>query len=269
MGKTTDYKLCHILITGASSGLGAALALHYAEKGTLLFLAGRNEERLGNVAGQCQEKGAQVITGLFDVCEAEEAESWIKQCHAYAPLDLVIANAGISAGSDLAERANDMRIFRVNLDGVLNVFYPAAELMSAQGRGQIALMSSLAGYRGWPGAPAYCASKAAVKTFGESMRTPMARRGVKLNVICPGFIKTPLTDRNNFSMPFLMSAPRAAEIIARGLKRNKSRIAFPFPAVFVAWFFSVLPDSLAQCFLKHSPDKPLVAGQEDSSNCEN
>jgi len=127
--------------------------------------------------------------------------------------------------------------------------------MIARGRGQIALMSSLAGWRGWPGAPAYCASKAAVKIYGESLRGALSGTGVKVSVICPGFVESQMTAVNDFPMPFLVSAEKAARIIRRGLEKDRSRISFPFPAVFFSWWFAVLPDALVQKLLGKTPSK--------------
>jgi len=220
----------HILLTGASSGIGAALAAIYAAPGVRLSLHGRNERRLDEVAEQAQQKGALVNAKSGDVGYAEALGAWIADCDRAQPLDLLIANAGISAGtgrqgeSDAQARA----IFSVNVNGVLHTVQPAIALMRPRGRGQIAIMSSLAGFRGFPGAPTYSASKAAVRVYGEALRDELAPRGIAVNVICPGFIKTPMTDVNHFPMPFIMDAERAAHIIRRGLAHNRARIAFPW-----------------------------------------
>jgi short-subunit dehydrogenase len=170
--------------------------------------------------------------------------TWIAACEAAGPLDLLIANAGISAGvggePDFA--AQTRLIFGVNLDGVLNTVLPAVEAMRQRGQGQIALVASVAGFRGLPSAPAYCASKAAVKVWGEGLRGWLAQDGVGVSVILPGFVESRITAANDFSMPFLMSAERAAAKIKRGLARNQGRIAFPWPTVFVSWVGRHLPE---------------------------
>ena len=153
--------------------------------------------------------------------------AWIEGADRQAPLDLVIANAGVS-GSQLPPGPERTRaIFRVNLDGVLNTIEPAQAVMLARGRGHLALMSSLASFRGFPNAPAYCSSKAAVRVLGEGLRGRLGQSGIVVSVICPGFVATPMTADNRFSMPLLMSPDRAAAIIERGLARGKARIAFP------------------------------------------
>jgi short-subunit dehydrogenase len=177
--------------------------------------------------------------------------AWIEGIDRARPLDLVIANAGISTGRGREEDGETMRqVFAVNVDGVLNTVLPAIPLLRARRRGQIALMGSLAGFRGLPSATAYSASKAAVKSLGESWRLLLERDGIGVSVICPGFVTTRMTARNKVRMPFLMPAERAASIIATGLARNRPRIAFPFPTAAVSWLMEALPagwsDALAR-----------------------
>ena len=249
-----------ILITGASSGIGAALARAYAAPGVRLALSGRNEARLTMVAGLCRGAGAEVTAALRDVTDAEAMTAWIAELDGARPLDLVIANAGISAGTAGGgeDRTQSEAVFAVNLDGVRNTVLPAIELMRVRGRGQIALMSSLAAFRGFPGAPAYCASKAAVRIWGEALRGHLAGEGVGVSVICPGFVRSRMTEVNDFPMPFLMDAERAAVIIRRGLARNRGRIAFPWPTYFWAWLLGVLPIPLTDPLLRQMPQKSAV-----------
>jgi short-subunit dehydrogenase len=117
------------------------------------------------------------------------------------------------------------------------------------------MVSSLAGYRGWPSAPAYTASKGAVRFYGEALRGALPNKNIQINVICPGFVRSHITDKNDFPMPFFMESDKAAKIIAKGLAKNKSRIAFPLPTVFGVWFMSILPDGLAQKILAYAPRK--------------
>lgn len=252
----------HIVITGASSGIGAALALHYAGPEVQLSLSGRNEARLREVASACKAKGARVSAQIVDVTDAAAMRAWLQDCDARAPVTLVIANAGISAGTQGVLTAEDpsqiRRVFDVNLKGVLNTIDPVLPLMQARGYGSIALMSSLAGFRGWPGAPAYCASKAAVKVYGEALRGALAGSGVRVHVICPGFVESRMTAVNDFSMPFLITAERAAKIIAKGIHHNHGRIAFPFWPYAMAWFVSVLPDALTHRLLLKTPRKKPI-----------
>ena len=247
----------HILITGASSGIGAALAIAYARPGAQLSLGGRNQERHAQVAAAVAAPRAPRTGAPIDVRDAAAVAAWIAAADERAPLDLVIANAGISGGTHGGPETPEQTraIFAINLDGVLNVVLPAVPCMTARGRGQIAIISSLAGYRGLPGAPAYSGSKTAVRAWGEGLRGDLLPQGVKVNVVMPGFIKTPMTDANRFSMPFLMSAEKAAAIIQRGLAADRARIAFPFPTAFVAWLMGALSPAIVDPVLRMLPKK--------------
>ena len=246
-----------ILITGASSGLGAALARQYAAPDIRLFLHGRDNARLAAIAAACTKAGAAVEVHVGDVTDAAAMAAWIAACDHAQPLDLVIANAGISGGTAGGPEGADQvrRIFAVNVNGVLNTVLPASAAMTARGQGQIAVMSSIAGFLGLPNAPAYCASKAAVKTLGEGMRGPVAAAGVAVTVICPGYVKTPMTDANDFTMPFLMSVERAAGLIAAGLAANKARIAFPWPMVAAVRLLALLPPDMLAWLMARLPAK--------------
>ncbi|MEI8396611.1 MAG: SDR family NAD(P)-dependent oxidoreductase [Rhodospirillaceae bacterium] len=244
-----------ILITGASSGLGAALARVYAEPGVVLALTGRDSPRLEAVAAVCRYAGAQTETALIDVRDRDRMERWIREIDARRPIDLMIANAGISAGTaGGSESVQQIRqTFGVNIEGVLNTVLPAVEVMKERGRGQIALVSSLASFRGFPGAAGYCASKAAERVLGEGLRGELAPLGVEVSVICPGFIRTPLTAKNGFAMPYLMEPARAAVLIKRGLARNQGRIAFPWQMYHIIQLFSILPQRLIDLLLRLGP----------------
>ncbi len=249
----------HILITGASSGLGYALAVAYAVPGITLSLSGRDRQRLEEVAHVCRNLGAGVDIAQLCVTDKNAMADWVAGRHAATPLDIIIANAGISggtAGRIFGEPLDEARhIFDVNLTGVLNTIEPALPLMIARNRGQIVLISSLAGFRGMPGAPAYSASKGAVRFYGEALRGSLKRTGVQVNVVCPGFVRTRMTAANGFPMPFLMHADQAADLIKKRLARNVGRIAFPLPMHLMSWFGSILPDWLAQRILGALPSK--------------
>ena len=245
-----------IFITGASSGLGKALALDYAQKGITLHLCGRNKERLLQVAGACTDKGAIIYTYQFDTTDADKAQKAIQKANQTKALDLVIANAGISGGvlgtdeSALSTR----QIMQTNVFGTLNTVLPAIEVMNKRG-GQIALIASLAGYRGMGSCPAYSASKSCVKAFGEALRGQGKYKKLHFTTICPGFIETPLTDKNQFYMPFLMKADKAARIIHKRLEKAPALIAFPWIMAFGAWVGSILPGWIARPIFAALPKK--------------
>ncbi|MCH8189374.1 MAG: SDR family NAD(P)-dependent oxidoreductase [Proteobacteria bacterium] len=232
-----------ILITGGSSGIGEALALEYAASGIHLALTGRDQARLEAVAGACRAKGAEVVTGLVDVRDAAAMRQWIEAEDDKTPFDLVIANAGVSREGlqDLDREARLRRVLATNIDGVINTVQPALDRMRVRERGQVAVMSSIASFLGMPRAIAYSTSKAAVRIYGEGLRGEARRDGIEVSVICPGYIRSPLTKNNTFPMPFLMDADRAAKIIRRGLARDAARIAFPFPMYALVWFMAALP----------------------------
>jgi len=247
----------NILITGGSSGLGAALAVEYAAPDVTLYLTGRDEARLQACAHKVEAKGGRALIQIIDVTDEAAMAAWIERIDAAHPLDLVIANAGLSAGTGKGTESKEQNasIFATNVHGVFNTLHPVLPRMKARGYGQIAIMSSLAGFRGIPGAPSYAAGKAAVRIYGEALRGELAPEGLKVNVICPGFVKTPMTEVNNFPMPFLIGAERAARIIKSGLAKNKARIAFPWPMAALVWLLAALPPACTDVLLRNLPRK--------------
>jgi short-subunit dehydrogenase len=247
-----------ILITGASSGIGAALARALARPGRTLFLGGRDEARLEAVAADCRARGATVAARAGDVCDRRAMAAWLAEADARAPLDLVVANAGTSAGSGGRGESEEQarRIMAINVEGAMNTVLPVLPAMAARGRGQIALVASLAGFRGFPGAPAYCASKAMLRVWGEGLRGELAPKGIAVSVVCPGFVKTPMSDGNPYPMPLLMEADKAAAIIVRGLARNRGRIAFPWPLTWLVTAIAALPVAMTDRLMQGLPKKP-------------
>ena len=221
------------LITGASSGIGAAMAVALARPGATLHLSGRDASRLEAVAAACRSRGAMVRPRIVDVRDADAMSAWIGGA---GRLDLVVANAGVSAGTGAQER----EIFATNLDGVLNTVLPAMAVMEAQAagvdgvRGRIAAIASIAAFAPVPHAPAYCASKAAVDLWMVASTADARRRGIVLTSVCPGYVRSGMTARNNFPMPGLMDAERAACIILRGVVAGRTRVVFPWWIGFAA-----------------------------------
>jgi NAD(P)-dependent dehydrogenase (short-subunit alcohol dehydrogenase family) len=243
----------HILITGASSGIGAALAQEFAQPGVQLALIGRNTQRLKQVAALVRAKGGDPVIGEIDVRDGPALKSWILELDARHPFDLVIANAGITTGlapGALQEDPEAVRgIFAINLFGALNTIEPLIGPMSARGHGRLAMVGSIAGVRGLPYSPAYCMTKAALRSYAESLRGTLQPKGVGVSLICPGFIKTPLNDSIEAAKPLEMSAARAAKIIRRGLERGRSLIAFPRLLYWGARLTSMLPSRLVDAVM--------------------
>lgn len=226
-----------VLITGASGGIGSALAQEYAQAGTAsLLLHGRDEEKLKILAEQCRSLGARVSLGIFDVRDHDALRRWVEDSSESEAPDLVIANAGvnINVGEDQAgeEWADMHRLIDVNIKGALATAHAALPSMRARRSGQIVLISSLAAWRGLPETPSYSASKAAVKVYGEAMRDALASEGVRFNVVMPGYVESQMCFDMPGPKPFLWKAPKAARVIRMGLSANRARISFPFPLNF-------------------------------------
>jgi short-subunit dehydrogenase len=233
-----------IVITGASSGIGEALALDYAAPGIALALCGRDAGRLKAVAEACRAKGSAVDDSAIDVTDRAALAAWLIRFDDAHPVDLLVANAGISiddGNSSLGDFSRIRQTMAVNIDGVFNTVEPLVGRMIARRRGQVAVVSSLAGFIGLPVSASYNASKAAVRVWGESLRYVLRKSGIGVSVICPGFVATRINANSALKMPFLMTSARASAIIRRGLARDKARIAFPIPTKAAVWFGGLLP----------------------------
>ncbi len=247
----------NILITGASSGIGEALALYYAANGAKnLFLCGRNEERLKAVAEKCRAYGVSVYEKVLNVTDKTQVENWVKDSNEKAPLNLVFANAGVSTGAETCEHIYNT--FNTNIFGVLNTITPAIEIFQTRkdnSKKIIAMTASIAGYHGLPACPSYSASKACVKAYGEAMRERLKKDGIQVSTICPGFVRSRITDKNTCPMPFFMEANKAAEIIAKRLEKNVGLIAFPFPMRLSVYLLSILPNCISGFIYGKLPHK--------------
>ena len=254
-----DKMIKTILITGASSGIGAGLAEDYAGLGTTLHLLARRQDKLEQVAQRCRSKGANVYIYDIDVRNRSAMQHLISRIEHAMPLDLVIANAGISGGTGGAkENQNydqDQMIFDVNVGGVLHTIHPVIPYMTGRHKGHIAIISSLASYLPLPGAPAYTASKAAVRFYGEALAVKLRPQGVFVSVICPGFVTSEMTAANDFVMPFLMPTDKAVQRIRDGIQNREQLLAFPKRAAFAIKFLQLLPITLQNTIFSALPEK--------------
>lgn len=221
-----------ILITGASSGLGRALAASYARTGTALCLTGRNEERLLETVRIAERMGSRVLWKALDICDAGAVHKWVSEIEEDTPLDLVISNAGVTGSHgvdgtvETAQTAHTQ--IATNLGGTVNLLTAVAPYMQQRRAGRIALVSSLAGLQPISDGPAYGASKAGVIAYGEAMRDHLYKWGVSVSVVCPGYILTPMADQYKSWRPYEYTAEEAAKSISNAIAKKKAFHAFPW-----------------------------------------
>lgn len=234
-----------ILISGATGGIGSALAKCYASPNTTLILTGRNEQRLDEIADYCRKKNAQVITHAFDMTDEKILVDWLGELMKTISIDLVIANAGISIGilqqGHFESLEKTIELMQINLLALIKMIHPIIKDMKKRKSGQIALMSSLAAFRGLPQSPAYCASKAAIRIYGESLRALLRNEGIFVSVICPGFVQTAMSEQLHGPKPFLLTADEAAKIIRKKLQKKYSEIIFPLQLALILKLLKILP----------------------------
>lgn len=247
-----------IIITGASSGLGSALAKQYAAYDTRLFLFGRSLERLKEIASICRARKAEVTTINIDVRNKELIQTKIKEICTKYTVSILIACAGVSAGSlnKPESLAQADIIFDTNINGSLNTIMPAIPFMVKNKTGTIVLISSMAGLLGLASAPSYSASKAAIKAFGDALRAYLKQFQIKVCVVIAGYIDTPMTSVNNFPMPLKISAEQAARIIIQAIKANKGVIVFPKITYFILKLINLLPYKIIDYINAKLPGKP-------------
>lgn len=252
-----------IFITGASSGIGSALAAEYAKQGAVLGLFARRRDELEKLAVQLKPAQCAVYTGDVRNVEHMQASANDFMTRFGAP-DIIIANAGISRGT-LTEYREDLEVFAdvlaINVMGMVHTFYPfiAALRQRHTETGSISKLvgiASIAGFRGLPGSEAYSASKAAAISYLESLRVELRHCGVRVLTVCPGYIATPMTEKNPYPMPFLISAAKAAQLIVRAIARNKRFYVFPWPMVLVGGMLRMMPRVCYDWLFIRAPHKP-------------
>ncbi|MBL8588690.1 MAG: SDR family NAD(P)-dependent oxidoreductase [Methylobacteriaceae bacterium] len=221
----------NILITGASSGIGAALARKYAAPGVRLGLLARDSARLEAVAAAARAAGAECVVALADVRDRAAIERAVGEFEAGGPIDLLIVNAGIFTGRRAGENVESLETslasLDVNLTGALTTLHAALPAMRARRRGRVALVASLAGLSPLGGALGYSAAKSALVSYGLGLRQVLWDEGVTVSVVCPGFVETAMSATYVGRRLFTLTADEAAEKIARGVERGKALVAFP------------------------------------------
>lgn len=233
------------VITGASSGIGAALARELSRRGWSVALLARRLELLDQVRATLPGKAVSIVCDVTDAAAVDRAVRR-GETELGAPFDLAVANAGVGFFGDAAKfnLAEAETMIRVNVIGMMNLFAAVIPSMVERRTGRFAGIASIAGLRGLPSAAAYSASKAAMQAFLEASRIELAPRGVRVTIVNPGFIATPMTQKNKMKMPFLMRVDKAAAIIANGLERGKRVIEFPRPMSLLMRIARHLPDAV-------------------------
>ena len=247
-----------VFITGASSGIGAALARHYSAQGAQLGLVGRDAVRLRAVAEDLVTDCAAYVADVRDAHAMQQAVADFLA--KFGAPDIVIANAGVSRGT-LCDHAEDIPAFQaimdINVMGLVHTFQPFIAAMKGRG-GTLVGIASIAGLRGLPGASAYSASKAAAISYLESLRVELVPLGIRVTTLCPGYIRTPMTEVNTYPMPFLMDAGTAARMMARAIARRRRYVILPWQMALVGRLMKLLPAPLWEWVMKNAPHKPRL-----------
>lgn len=248
-----SFKGQRIWITGASLGIGRAVALELAKRGARLALTARGEDGLQKVREEVEARGGEAITLSGDVTDLERMQAIAKQIETeFGGIDMLIANAGTHLFSKPEDFDTEeyLKLMDINYGGMLRCIHAVLPGMLKRKSGRIVGVASLAGFRGLPRAAAYSASKGAQIRFLESIRFHLVEHGLGVTVINPGFVRTPLTDQNDFEMPFLVEPDRAARIICNGIARGKKDITFPFIFGWTIRLMRVIPFPIYEWILK-------------------
>lgn len=236
-----------IILTGASSGIGRALALEYARRGARLVLVARRRERLEELAEEVRQAGGECALLVADVAEDGASERAVTLAREqFGGVDIVVMNAGRGGPMfiDNFDTKEVERVMEVNYFSIVRMIGAVLPLMRSEGKGQIVAVSSLAAYRGMPGSAAYNASKAAVTILMESIRTELGGSGIDVTTIAPGFVRSEMTDQNEFAMPFMLETEDAARRIVRAIDARRSIYRFPIPTSLAVRILGLLPNPL-------------------------
>lgn len=257
------------LITGASSGIGWELAKALAKQRCQVGLIARRGGRLATLVEEIKAAGGQAAYAVADVADRTQLLDAIKSIRAaLGPVDLLVANSGIGVHTPLEpmEVENVEYMMRVNIFGVIYAIEGVLPEMLERGRGHLAAMSSLGSYRGFPGESGYCASKAAINVYMEGLRIQLRSKGIAVTTICPGFIRTAMTDIHKFEMPWLMEPDRAAAKILRALGRRMKVYNFPWQTTWLTRLSRWLPDFLLARALNRYTGAPTAEQASSSSS---
>ena len=252
-----------VFITGASSGIGQALAQRYHDSGWRLVLVARRHQVMADWVRQQALDASRITLLAADVSQPDSMVAAAQACLAQQGVpEVVIANAGISHGMDSAERAGldvMQQILATNVLGMAATFQPFVAPMRARGSGRLVGLASVAGIRGLPGHGAYCSSKAAAITYCESLRGELRGSGVQVVTLLPGYIATPMTAGDHFSLPFLLSAQQFAERAQRAIHAGASYRVIPWQMGVLAGLLRLLPNAVFDRLLAGRPRKPRLA----------
>lgn len=247
------------VVTGASSGIGWELGKELARQGCAVGLVARRRDNLEKLAAEIRAAGGKTAIAAADVADRNQTLTAIHSLRAeLGPIDLLVANAGVGAPTRLdPPNISDIeKMFQVNILGVVYALEAVMPEMLARKKGHVAAVSSLAAYKGLPGESAYCASKAALNVYLEGLRIELRGRGVSVTTICPGFVKTPMTEVNDFHMPWLLQPDAAARRIVRALRRKVKVYNFPWQMGLFMRLVGWLPDWLVARVMAKYDEKP-------------
>lgn len=238
-------KYRNVILFGASQGIGKALALEYSSLKSNLILFSRNESAIENICKEINNFGGSSLFKKCDVSVHSDVENSVEFAKSkFQTIDLVIINAGVGSPEWMQtfNSENFKKIHETNVFGIAHVLESMIPVMKKQGYGTIAGVTSLADVRGYPGSAAYCSSKAAASVLLESARVELEKSNIRIITVRPGFVKTAMTDKNEFYMPFLMNTEKAARIIVKGIEKQKSIVQFPFFTVNLTRLVRFIPN---------------------------